>query len=70
MKKDDRLLAMEFERDVLNGVNDVITSPGGNMNLHDLLNCLSSKLYMISINILKDMQDVLVRQVNQNLNDN
>lgn len=66
---DDDLLNIRWSKDYLNGINDVITlnTNNLNMNLHDLLNYFSSKLYMISINILKDMQDVLVKQVNQNI---
>ncbi|MBQ9441333.1 MAG: hypothetical protein IJU54_02960 [Alphaproteobacteria bacterium] len=67
------MLEIFSPRDYLNGINDVITcnKDGSRINLQDLLNYLSSKLYMISINIIKEMQSVLIRQINnQNITDN
>ena len=69
---DKALLNTQWRTDQLTEVFTLKTEENDplDINLHDLLNYLSSKLYMIAINLLKDMQSVLIKQVHQNITAN
>ena len=66
-------LNTEFSRSYLMSIADVINLSynGPNMKLKDILNYLSSKLYMQAINILKEMQRTIAitKQINPSNDD-